>query len=285
MSVRESTPRPSLRRRIRKSALYNALALPTRLARLALKRKAYTALVVHDAAITRGLPPKLLVDVLCAPNAGRFRRPDNLTILLVHNRPEKTLMEISLDYLGIHDYTVLRVPRDQPWRHTQRIGAVRDYLRSGACTTEYVLFADCDDALMRDDPARAIELLQAAGCDMLISSTAYARYRNMPDEKARTESFAPQPLRGQSKPRIHLNAGVYIARVAFLADYLAEAAKYVTDNDLPSGALTDMSDAEVLRRLPDFPRGIGSDQTIMRYLFPRFYPRMKIDYDHALALR
>jgi hypothetical protein len=162
---------------------------------------------------------------------------------------------------------------------------VLDYLRSGACATEYVLAADCDDALMRDDPARAVALLQAADCEMLVSSTAYARYRNMPDVKAQTISFAPPELAAERKPRIHLNAGVYIARTAFLVEYLTEAAKYVTDNDLPSGALTDMTDAEVLARLPDFPVGIGSDQTIMRYLFPRFYPRMKIDYGGKLARR
>jgi hypothetical protein len=260
--------------------------MPGRLARLALKRKAYTALVVHEAGITRGLPPKLLVDILCGPNERRFRRPDNLTILLVHNRPEKTLMEISLDYLGIHDYTVLRAPRDRAWRHTQRIRTALAYLESGRCTTEYVMCVDCDDALMRDDPAKAIDLLRAVQCDMLVSATSYDHYILMPEMRAQTIASAPPQYRDRPHPRIHLNAGVFIARAAFLREYLTAAARYVTDDDLPSGVpLSTMSDDEVLRLLPQFPRGIGSDQTIMRYLFPRFYPRMQIDYALKLAVR
>jgi hypothetical protein len=278
-------PRPSFRRRIRKSAVYRAVTLPQRFLTVLWQRHAYSQIIVHNPRFTLGLPASLLVKLVCGERRDRFRKPENLSILLVHNRRDRTLMEQSLDYLGIHDYTVLRLPADRPWRHTSRIGAVLDWLRSGACQTEYVLFADCDDAMMRDDPARAVNLLREADCDMLVSSTAYARYRNMPDVKAKTMALAPEGMRQGHKPRIHLNAGVYVARADFLAEYLTEAAKYVTDDDLPSGALTDMTDEEVLRRLPDFPRGIGSDQTIMRYLFPRFYPRMKIDYAHALALR
>jgi hypothetical protein len=106
----------------------------------------------------------------------------------------------------------------------------------------------------------------------------------MPEVKAHMISLAPPEMQRGRKPRIHLNAGVYVARTKFLLEYLTEAEKYVTDSDLGE-QLYDMDEAEVIARLPDFPRGIGSDQTIMRYLFPRFYPRMKIDYAGRLAPR
>ena len=61
---------------------------------------------------------------------------------------------------------------------------------------------------------------------------------------------------------------------------------FVTDRDLSleeyrifraQGKLGDV--------LPEFPKGIGCDQVILRYLHPEFYPRMQIDYLSKLATR
>ena len=264
--------------------IFDAVALPVNLARVWVKARGSDAIILHNGRF-KAIPAGLLIRLFCRENRGRFALPSNLTIVLVHNRPDKTLMERSLDHLGIAGYTVLRLPADRPWRHTARITAVLDFLRSGRCTTEYVLWADCDDALFRGNPVVAVEILKQADCDMLVSSTKYARYRNMPHVRQRMTELAPPEMQNRSKPAINLNAGVLVARAAFLQEYLAEAAAYVTNNDLPSADLRQMNDAEVLDRLPEFPRGIGSDQTIMRYLFPGFYPRMKIDYASRLALR
>ena len=265
-------------------AIFDAIALPINIARVWLRARGSDATILHNGRF-KAIPPGVLIPIFCRANRGRLSKPPNLTILLVHNRPTKTLVELSLDYVGIDNYTVLRLPANERWRHTARITAVLDFLRSGRCETEYILCCDCDDVLVRGEPARAIEFLHAAGCEMLVSSTAYARYRNMPEVKARMIAIAPDDLRNRRGARIHLNAGVFVARAAFLKEYMEEAMTYVTENDVPSRLLTNMSDAEVLARLPDFPRGIGSDQTIMRYLFPRFHPRMKIDYSGQLALR
>ena len=285
MAIEPAHPWRSARHKIRQSRAYRTVTLPLRLGAILAQRHSYDQVIVHNAKFTRGMPPSLLVPLFCRPNRGRFTKPASLTILLAHNRPAKTLMELSLDYLGIHDYTVLRMPADVPWRHTARIPVMLDWLTSGACTTEYVLFSDCDDALMRDDPQKAIDLLQAAGCQMLVSSTAYDAYHGMPDVKVKTESFAPPGRTKTNRPRIHLNAGVYIARAGFLREYLEAARQYVTDDDLSIETLNVISDKDLLRLLPEFPCGVGSDQTIMRYLFPRFHPRMKIDYDERLARR
>jgi hypothetical protein len=272
-------------RRVRKSTAYRYLTLPQRIAKLWLVRRSYDQVIVHNARLIFGVPSKLLFQALCSGNRGRFETPPNLTIVLVHNRPHKTLMELSLDYLGVDSYVVLRTPPDQPWTHTTRITKILEYLESGACTTQYVLSTDCDDALLRDDPAKTIELLRAAGCEMLVSSSSYKLYRNMPQVREQTEALAPISLQGGKRQRIHLNAGVYIATASFLKEYLHIAAQYVTDNDFRSHELIDVSDEELRRILPDFPRGFGSDQAIMRLLFPRFYPRMQIDYAGRLALR
>jgi hypothetical protein len=261
---------------------FRVAAMPINLAGVWRRTRRSEAIILHNGRF-KAIPPKVLIPLFCRSRRGALSKPQNLTILLVHNRPTKTLMEQSLDYLGISDYSVLRASTVR-WRHSIKISMILDYLLSGKCQTEYVLFCDSDDALMRDDPQRATDLFQNADCDMLVSSTTYARYRLMPDVRDWTVSIAPEDLRKKRRPHIHLNTGVYIARTAFLKEYLKAAMQYVTEGDLGQ-ELHGMTDAEVLARLPEFPRGIGSDQTIMRYLFPRFHPRMKIDYESRLAFR
>ncbi len=194
-------------------------------------------------------------------------------------------MEQSLDYLGIDNYTVLRVPEDRPWRHSLKISSIRDYLNSGACRTEYVLFCDSDDAIMRGDPALAIDALRVAECDMLVSCTSYGRYQGMDEIATWTKSIAPSEIAGQRRGRFHLNSGVYVARTDFLRDFMEQAMAFVTANDIAGGVLYAMTDDEVRKTLPEFPRGSGEDQLIFRYLSKRNFPRMKIDYALRLALR
>ncbi len=241
-------------------------------------------IVIHDAHLTVGVPAGLLVRLFCAGKRRRFRTPANLTIILVHNRSYPTLMERSLDYLGV-EYVTLKPPAGVRWRHTLKNTAMLDYLSSGRCTTEYVMFCDSDDALMRDDPAKAVALLEAAQCDMLISTTKYADYRGMPERAAMTTALAPVDLRSKPRAAIHLNSGVFIARRTFLAEYLTTANQYITSDDLEGDWLRIFDGGAMISRLPEFPRGIGDEQIIMRYLFPAFYPRMRLDYGGALARR
>ncbi len=61
---------------------------------------------------------------------------------------------------------------------------------------------------------------------------------------------------------------------------------YVTETDLPGSEYKRLKDSGTVgEHLPEFPKGCGCDQTILRYLHPQFYPRMKIDYQGRLALR
>jgi hypothetical protein len=266
------------------TSVFDAIALPVNIARVWLRTRGSDAMILHNGRF-KSMPAGVLIPLFCRSKRGRLTKPANLTILLVHNRPWKTLIERNLDYLGIEDYSVIRMAPDVPWRHTARLTAVLDYLRSGRCTTEYVLWCDCDDALIRDDPQKAIDLLEGAGCEMLVSSTAYAAYHGMPELKKAAIATAPPEALQSKRPRIHPNAGVFVARRVFLQDYLEEAQRYVTDQDLPIERVNRMADDELLRTLPAFPRGVGCDQTILRYLLPRFGGRIKIDYASRLALR
>jgi hypothetical protein len=37
--------------------------------------------------------------------------------------------------------------------------------------------------------------------------------------------------------------------------------------------------------LPDFPKGVGCDQAIIRFMHPKFHPRVKIYYQDQFASR
>jgi hypothetical protein len=74
-----------------------------------------------------------------------------------------------------------------------------------------------------------------------------------------------------------------VARREFLIEYFEAAANYVTENDLLPDEL------EKLHRegcpMPEFPKGCGNDQSILRFLYPRFRGHLKIDYAGELARR
>ena len=116
-------------------------------------------LVLHNSLYTEIIPANILIPMLCWPNKKRFRRPSNLAILLVHNRNYKTLLEKSLDYLGVEGYSVVQpeVPPDG-WRQTLKITSSLDFARR--CGEEYIFYVDSDDAMLIGDPQRAIDLLE-----------------------------------------------------------------------------------------------------------------------------
>ena len=86
----------------------------------------------------------------------------------------------------------------------------------------------------------------------------------------------------------YLNSGVYIGKTDFLQKVIEEACKYVTPTDLTASEYRDLgcgiSDIRLCERLPEFPKGC-QDQDILRYIHPKFYPRMQVDYDNELAFR
>jgi hypothetical protein len=146
-----------------------------------------------------------------------------------------------------------------------------------------VLFLDADDVVLRDGPERAIALLAQEDCELLLSGTSFeAGYECMPDVKR----WADRVASGHASNDRYINSGVYIGRTSFLREVLDAAKDFITERDFTREEYRSARrDGTLCERLPEFPKGIGSDQVILRYLHPRFYPRMKIDYEARLALR
>jgi hypothetical protein len=218
--------------------------------------------------------------MLCWPHRGRLKKPDNLAILLIHNRDYKTLVEHSLDYLGIEGYSVVRpkLPGGR-WTNSAKIPAALDFVRN--CSEDYILYIDSDDAVLVGDPQRAIDLLDETGAEMIISTTEYLAYQLMPALQPWFRELADSQGWPHAK-NVHINSGVYVASRSLLETFLEAAAKYVTDSDIP------LADYKIKRRLgamPSFPFGCGEDQAIFRFVFPAFADKARLDYSERLAIR
>ena len=246
------------------------------------RRQVRTSLVLHNTRYTEEIDSKVLIRILCPSERRRFSRPSQLAILAIHNRPYKTALENSLDYLGVEGYAVVhpRLPRGI-WRNTYKIPAAVEFLRD--CREEYVLYADSDDAVLTGDPARAIDCLQQSGGEMLISTTPHADYVFMPEMQGVFESAARSAGYGTGKA-LHLNSGVYVGRRAFLLTFLEEVAKYITEYDARYPQYK-LQYGRSLNPPRPFPLGCGSDQNIFRFIYPRFADKIRLDYTQRLALR
>jgi hypothetical protein len=246
------------------------------------RRKQWDSLVVHKGRYTNQLPARLVLGTICGHVKGQLSCPTNLTIVLIHTHDHETIMERCLRYVGIDEFVVLRAEREGPWHGTKKIKALLEYLESGRCETDYLLFLDSDDAVLRDDPAKALAYLQESGCSMLISSTTFRDFSCMPEVKTFSENDAAM----NGYPGRFLNSGVFVGTPAFIRDVYSEAAQYITDDELTRDEYRRLRKEKSLEeRLPDFPRGIGSDQNLLRYVFPKFHPEMQIDYAQRLAWR
>ncbi len=209
-----------------------------------------------------------------------YRRPHHLDIITCHDYGRKSLLEKSLDFLGIEDYRVLHEPFEGPWRNTFKLRWVLDYLEQNPGGPEYILFCDADDSILKDDPQTILEIFQENKCRLLFMSTSF------------TGGYACMPEVKQWSDRIrtgrYLNSGVYIGRRDFLKTVLKAASRFVTENDITAEASRDLGHGvagkALCERLPEYPKG-SQDQDILRYLHPEFYPDMQIDYDNVLAFR
>lgn len=246
-----------------------------------------SALVLHESKYTdwssdfgKWMAQHFLIPIICWPNKGKIRKPENLAILLLHNRDYKTILEQSLDYLGIAGYSVVRphLPRGV-WRYPVKVNAALDFAKR--CKDDYILYIDSDDAILTGDPARAIELLQKSGGELLFSTTHYRAYELMPELEGWYRQLANDAGWSGLK-NVNLNSGVYVGRRERLIEFLEAAAEYVTDDDL---TLEELTVRRQQRNMPEFPRGCGCDQSIFRFLGPRFADHLRLDYASELAVR
>jgi hypothetical protein len=209
-----------------------------------------------------------------------YRKPKHLDMITCHDYPHKSLLESSLDLLGINGYKTLREPFKGHWRNTYKLKWVLNYLERTADGPEYVLFCDADDTILKGDPQAAIDILHQNKCKLLFMSTSFlGGYACMPQVK----QWADTIHKGR-----YLNSGVFIGHRAFIVDVLREADQYISDNDITAeesrmlghGVLS----KKLCERLPEYPKG-SQDQDILRYIHPLFFPDMQIDYGNELAFR
>ena len=214
-----------------------------------------------------------------------FSHPKDLTIVTCRNEgtmedriiphlsgyENTSILEDNLKYLGI-DLVVLTDNR-LPWRNTFKFEMLYNYLNSGECTTEYFMCCDAIDVIFVDDPQKVIDIFKTFNCDALFMSThSTDGYNCMPKVKEWVDTV-------NSKNR-YLNSGVYIGKTSFVKEMVEEAMKYA----IPHGVTMD-DYRDYLDSLPeDYPKG-SQDQDIFRYIEPKFYPHLKVDYENQMAFR
>ncbi len=98
----------------------------------------------------------------------RCKTPDDLTIFTWNNREFPSLLESHARRSGLN---IIRVGQDQhDWKNLAKISLTRDFLRT--VKTKYVMGLDADDLIITDNPARAIDHLKSANCDLLFGAEA-----------------------------------------------------------------------------------------------------------------
>ncbi|MCP5098255.1 MAG: hypothetical protein GY943_22120 [Chloroflexi bacterium] len=245
------------------------------------ERRKWDSVIVHNGRFTQ-IPPTIAMPLLCGHIKDAVQCPDNLTIVLIHNYKNTPLMEESLRYAGIDNYVVLKPDYEGEWRDSIKFTTMYHYLQSGACQTEFLLHVDARDAFLRADPQKAITYLQELNCDCLFSveSASYG-YECTPEVKA----WANQNTVAHGYQALYINSGVYIGRTKFLEKLLQETMRYITPTDFSRAEFRKHLFAGTLcNALPDYPKGVGSDQQIVRWLHPHFYPRMQCDYEGRLTV-
>ena len=247
-------------------------------------------IVIHSRRYTR-LPEFIVLPLLCGKVKRKLSCPSNLTIILIHNYKRETILEKSLSYVGIDNYIVLR-PENDIWpNNTIKIKILKEYIDSGDCSTEYVLYIDSDDAILRDDPGKVIQYLDEEKCELLTSHTHdLSQFKIMKKILPETARWAELLAHENGCENIFLNSGVFVARTSFMKEILNTAAEFVTEKKFSR------EERKLLKKLmlshenpkelfPDFPKGYVSDQIIFRTIHPKFYPQVKIDFKERIAFR
>ncbi|GJL81583.1 MAG: hypothetical protein DHS20C01_12170 [marine bacterium B5-7] len=268
-------------------------------------RHGWDQVVIHLRQLTL-LPIDIAVEAVCGLRRNKLVCPDDLTIVLIHNYDQESLMEASLKYTGIENFVVLHAPLDaDKWRNSIKLSLLHDAIADGRITTQYLLYVDSCDAVIRNDPQMAIDMLNSQKCELLMSvANNRMAYSFMPLQEIKTDRLHQQEGIKNRCP----NSGTYIAKTDYMLELLAAAIQFTDDNDLTLREyrwlcnhykkIMQLSDTNNSLNIPGwyrqenpksfisgFPNHIGCDQAIFRYLYPDQYPTFKLDFSEKLALR
>ena len=239
--------------------------------------------IIHDRHLVDSLFKSMKDD---GRLKGAFKLPSNLIIVTcrnegtmvdrllshLHEYEHTSILEFNLDYLGI-DLVVLKDAR-LPWRNTFKFEMIYNYLSSGECNTEYFMCCDAIDVIFQSDPQEVIDIFESFDCECLFMSThSTDGYSCMPEMKRLVDKINGNNGR-------YLNSGVYIGKTSFVKEVFDMAMEYA----IPHGVTMDEYREYLESKPEDYPRG-SQDQDIFRYIEPKFYPRMKVDYQNLMAYR
>ena len=211
----------------------------------------------------------------------KFSTPDNLTIVTVHNYKEVPYFIKGLNLLKLN-YVELKIPEGE-WVSAKKIPIILKFMKASNKKTKYILCCDARDVIIMDDPKNIIKIFENNfDCDLLFNSTMHFAWACMPEKLEWFEGIGKKGGR-------YLNAGVFFGDWDFTIEVLGEASKYVTPFSLTDSEYLILGrnkthKEKLLEVLPNFPEG-SSDQDIFKYIHPKFYPRMDIDYANELVYR
>ena len=240
--------------------------------------------IIHDRHIVKSIFENMKKNGI---NEGVFKMPKDLTIVTCRNKgsmedriiehlkgyEKKSILESSLEYLGINDLVLLTDDR-LPWRNTFKFEMIHNYLNSGECNTKYFMCCDAIDVIFKDDPQKVIDIFETFDCEALFMSTHSVDGYNCMTE---VKEFVDKINDGNGR---YLNSGVYIAKTDFIKEVIGEAMKYA----LPHGVTMDKYREYLNSNPSNYPQG-SQDQDIFRFLESKFYPKIKVDYKNIMAYR
>ena len=211
---------------------------------------------------------------------GKFKTPKNLTIFTTHNFIDISLLEMNLNFLGM-EYIVIRKP-GLNWKSITKLEVVLEYLRSGDFKTDLFIYCDARDCVWRDDPQKVVDIFNSKKAKLIFNTTMFkGGSLCMPDVIKWLRTVAIKKGR-------YLNAGVFIGKTIFVREVLEEASKYFTLDSITPEEYSQLGrgirDTRLCEELSEWPKD-STDQDILRYLHPQFYPDMDLDYRNEITYR
>lgn len=143
----------------------------------------------------------------------------NATIITWNSKRHKSVLEKSLDHLGVPCVVLGR--ETKAWKNTMKIQLTREALKQ--VSTPYVLGIDGFDAIVVGDLWRVVELLEYYRLQIVFNATNLARYSSAYLFRLYSERYASHPF-------CHLNAGAWVADTNFAREFFREVDEVSTED-------------------------------------------------------
>lgn len=181
--------------------------------------------------------------------------------IITWNNLDKGCFEKSLESHGVP--YVLKGTKDHIWSNYNKFKYNIELAKK--CGTKYMMGCDSHDVFFIGDICRVVEEFKKTNCKMLFNSEKFFYPNFQEGVLQKCKKFQEDIGCGRY---VYLNAGVWIGETKFCLDFFNRA------NEIRVYDLFDCSSYEFLKR-----SSIGCDQSSLHYIFPEFYPDVKLDYN------